>query len=466
MHQGPTGELVESGEAAAAAGLPRAPRSGQPARLERCAGLACRKARGVGRRAGSALGGESGGRVRGARGCRCHAGRARDRRRGRPGLCPGRGGRRGGTTARRFGARHTPDRLADARAGGCRAREGVADDQLDRGDPGQSNHNPHRHCGGQAKPASPTRLALQRRRRRQLGPSISIVRTGDQPAVRTAGGPRRLGLAHRPHRAQLHRRPVQGLRRPRYPPSPPPTPRRRPRACPARPGTTRPEPRSRRPVSYPPPAGGVDRHAICTRRRRRRCGCGASCDARAGVMISGTASGRESRPSRSSRNPQAAAAPLPLLDDSRLRCGSACPPRSSSPGVMGARIPPQRGQRPLVGVADRVQAHVVAAQRKLSTLLPHGPDVIVCTVSGGQQEAQPQNQPPRGRRGRRLLGRTRTRPRTTRHRHSKPVRARFDARAGSSAPCAGPHRTQSAPRGDPRCKASERCHRDRGQPAP
>ena len=47
--------------------------------------------------------------------------------------------------------------------------------------------------------------------RQQLGLGISIVRTGDQPPVRTAGGPRRLRLAHRAHGAQLPRRPVQGL---------------------------------------------------------------------------------------------------------------------------------------------------------------------------------------------------------------------------------------------------------------
>ena len=131
-------------------------------------------------------------------------------------------------------------------------------------------------------------------------------------------------------------------------------------------------------------APSVDRHAICTRRCRRRCGCGASCDARAGVMISGTASGRESRPSRSSRNPQAAAAPLPLLDASRLRRGVGLPStRSSSPGVMGraSYLSVASGPSLVWPIVCRLMSLV---QRKLSTLLPHGPDVIVCIVSGGQ----------------------------------------------------------------------------------
>ena len=128
----------------------------------------------------------------------------------------------------------------------------------------------------------------------------------------------------------------------------------------------------------------VDRHAICTRRRRRRCGCGASCDARAGDMISATASGRKSRPSRSSRNPQAAAAPLPLLDASRLRCGSACPRQD--------RPLPRHGRVSHLSVASGpslvrpIMCRLMSlVQRKLSTLLADGPDVIVCTFRGGQQ---------------------------------------------------------------------------------
>ena len=133
----------------------------------------------------------------------------------------------------------------------------MADDQLDRGDPGQSNHNPHRHRGRQAKPAPPTRLPLQRRRRQQLGLGISIVRTRDQPPVRTAGGPRRAAPGPPSARRAAALPPGPGnAHRPRYQPSPPLTRRRRPRACPARPGTTRPEPQSRRPASYPPPAAG------------------------------------------------------------------------------------------------------------------------------------------------------------------------------------------------------------------
>ena len=75
---------------------------------------------------------------------------------------------------------------------------------------------------------------------------------------------------------------------------------------------------------------------FCTRRRRRRCGCGSSCDARAGVMISGTASGRESRPSR---RVAATHKQLPRrFRSSTLRvCGAGrlASTRSSSPGVMG-----------------------------------------------------------------------------------------------------------------------------------
>ena len=235
-------------------GLPKAPRSSQ-AQSSTCAGLACWNARGVGRRAGSALS-WSGGRVR-ARGGRCRRRSALRSPSWPTRLCPGRGGRRGGASARRLDARHAPDRLADARAGGGRARDGVADDQLDRGDPRQSNHNPHRHCGRQAKPASVAGLHPLRRRRQQLGPSISVVSTRVQPPDRTAGGPGRLrpgppsarrAAALPPGPGTAHRPPCQ--------PSRPLTRRRRRRACPARPGTTRPEPQSRRPVSYPPPAAG------------------------------------------------------------------------------------------------------------------------------------------------------------------------------------------------------------------
>ena len=117
-------------------------------------------------------------------------------------------------------------------------------------------------------------------------------------------------------------------------------------------------------VSHRPP---VDRHAICTRRRRRRCGCGASCDARAGDMISGTASSREGRPSRSSRNPQAAAAPLPLLDACVCAAVGLPSTRSSSPASWGRGSHLRMASGALAGVADRVQAHVVGAEEVIHT---------------------------------------------------------------------------------------------------
>ena len=78
---------------------------------------------------------------------------------------------------------------------------------------------------------------------------------------------------------------------------------------------------------------------------------GVPCRARFGVLIRAMAPSRESRLTPTGDRPQRrAAAPLPLLDASRLRCGSVCP-----------RQIPQRGLHGLGRTPERVHADVVAA---------------------------------------------------------------------------------------------------------
>ena len=73
--------------------------------------------------------------------------------------------------------------------------DGVTDDQLDAVIPANATA-PHRHCGRQAKPASPARYGPPAAPPPPLGRHIGLVRTGDRP-LSAPPGPRRPRPDHR-----------------------------------------------------------------------------------------------------------------------------------------------------------------------------------------------------------------------------------------------------------------------------
>ena len=197
-------------EAAAARGC-QGPAIQSAARLDQCAGLAWRKARGVGRRAGSALGGGSGGRsaaeVADAVPVGAEVAAVADPACVLDGVADGEepvpDGSARGTTPTAW-PMLVPEVVEPETGWPMISSTAVI--------AARATATPTATAVARRSQPRPPGWPLQRRRRQQLGPGISLVRTRDQPPVRTAGGHRRLGLPHRPHGAQLHRRPVQGLR--------------------------------------------------------------------------------------------------------------------------------------------------------------------------------------------------------------------------------------------------------------
>jgi len=117
----------------------------------------------------------------------------------------------------------------------------------------------------------------------------------------------------------------------------------------------------------------VDRHAICTRWRHRRCGRDGLDLVRAGGLIRAMVPAQESRPAPSTGTRQTSCAPLPLLDASRLRCGSACHQTLARHGVLADHVAP-----------PNVCIVMSSLLPKSSTVPLHERDVVVCTNRGGQ----------------------------------------------------------------------------------
>ena len=94
-----------------------------------------------------------------------------------------------------------------------------------------------------------------------------------------------------------------------------------------------------------------------------------------GVLAFGSAPWRRAaRPTYrpDDQHAETTAAPLPLLDASRLRCGSACP--RTDPSAMASRA---------VGVPLHVCTRMSSRLQKLSTVPLHELDAVMCTDPGG-----------------------------------------------------------------------------------
>src|SRR5664279_6441930 len=94
------------------------------------------------------------------------------------------------------------------------------------------------------------------------------------------------------------------------------------------------------------------------------------------VLASGSAPWRRAARAvlrRGDRLQRWAAAPLPFLDASRLRCGSACP-----------RTDPSARTSTALGVPANVCTRMSSRLQKLSTVPLHELDAVMCTDPGGQ----------------------------------------------------------------------------------